>query len=257
MTDPLAKILVADDEPDLRALLQRYLSDQGYSVRTVDGAGPLDALLQRERFDVLVLDVMMPGEDGLSICRRLRAQGETIPILMLTARGDPVDRIIGLEMGADDYLPKPFNPRELLARIQAMVRRQRVLGAHTGPRQAGGRIVFGAFTLWLDERLLERNGSNDGNDGQGARDVPLTTGEFALLQALAQQPHRPLGRDRLIALAYGPDHAATDRSIDVQVMRLRKLIEADPAQPRHIRTVWGVGYVFVPDGAAPGGGRQP
>lgn len=247
MTDTLAKILVADDEPELRALLQRYLSDQGYTVRTVDGAGPLDALLQRERFDVLVLDVMMPGEDGLAICRRLRAQGETIPILMLTARGDPVDRIVGLEMGADDYLPKPFNPRELLARIQAMVRRQRLLGAHAGPRQAGGCITFGAFTLWLDERRLQRQGE----------DLPLTTGEFALLQALARQPHRPLGRDRLIALAYGPDHTATDRSIDVQVMRLRKLIEADPAQPRHIRTVWGVGYVFVPDGAAPAGGGTP
>ena len=134
---------------------------------------------------------------------------------MLTARGDPVDRIVGLEMGADDYLPKPFNPRELLARIQAMVRRQRLLGAHTGPRQTGGRIDFGAFTLWLDERRLERHG---GADGDRAQDVPLTTGEFALLQALAQQPHRPLGRDRLIALAYGPDHTATDRSIDVQVM---------------------------------------
>ena len=169
------------------------------------------------------------------------------------ARGDPVDRIVGLEMGADDYLPKPFNPRELLARIQAMVRRQRLLGAHTGPRQVGGHIAFGAFTLWLDERRLERHG---GADGDGSQDVPLTTGEFALLQALAQQPHRPLGRDRLIALAYGPDHTATDRSIDVQVMRLRKLIEADPAQPHHIRTVWGVGYVFVPDGAAPGGGGK-
>lgn len=248
MNDARAKILVADDEPDLRALLQRYLGDQGYTVRTVDGAGPLNVLLARERFDVLVLDVMMPGEDGLAICRRLRAQGETIPILMLTARGDPVDRIVGLEMGADDYLPKPFNPRELLARIQAMVRRQRLLGAHAGPRQAGGQIAFDAFTLWLDERRLTRDGA----------DVPLTTGEFALLQALARQPHRPLGRDRLIALAYGPDHEATDRSIDVQVMRLRKLIEADPAQPRHIRTVWGVGYVFVPDGAAPqGAGTTP
>lgn len=246
MTDALARILVADDEPDLRALLQRYLSDQGYAVRTVDGAGPLDALLARERFDVLVLDVMMPGEDGLSICRRLRAQGETIPILMLTARGDPVDRIIGLEMGADDYLPKPFNPRELLARVQAMVRRQRMLGAHTGPLQAGpgASVRFGAFELFLQERRLTRDG----------QEVVLTSGEFALLRVLAQQPRRPLGRDRLIALAYGPDHEATDRSIDVQVMRLRKLIEADPAQPRHIRTVWSVGYVFIPDGAAPAGG---
>ena len=159
MTDPLAKILVADDEPDLRALLQRYLSDQGYTVRTVDGAGPLDVLLQRERFDVLVLDVMMPGEDGLAICRRLRAQGETIPILMLTARGDPVDRIVGLEMGADDYLPKPFNPRELLARIQAMVRRQRMLGAHTGPQGVygvQGRLAFGDFVLLPAERRLEK-----------------------------------------------------------------------------------------------------
>ncbi|OYD49619.1 two-component system response regulator OmpR [Acidovorax kalamii] len=247
MTAPLAKILVADDEPELRALLQRYLSDQGYTVRTVEGAGPLDALLQRERFDVLVLDVMMPGEDGLAICRRLRAQGETIPILMLTARGDPVDRIVGLEMGADDYLPKPFNPRELLARIQAMVRRQRLLGAHTGPQGVLSRLAFGDFVLWPSERRLERRGE----------DMPLTTGEFALLLALAQNPHRPLGRDRLLALAYGPDHAATDRSIDVQIMRLRKIIEADPAQPRHIRTVWGVGYVFVPDGAAPAGGAQP
>src|SRR5262249_48689493 len=123
MTEPLARILIADDEADIRALLQRYLSDQGYAVRTVESAALLDKLLARERFDVLVLDVMMPGEDGLAACRRLRAQGETIPIVMLTARGDPLDRIIGLEMGADDYLPKPFNPRELLARIQAILRR--------------------------------------------------------------------------------------------------------------------------------------
>ena len=261
MTAPLAKILVADDEPDLRALLQRYLGDQGYSVRTVDGAGPLCMLLQRERFDVLVLDVMMPGEDGLSICRRLRAQGETIPILMLTARGDPVDRIVGLEMGADDYLPKPFNPRELLARIQALVRRQRLLGAHTGPQGMGvdGRLAFGGFVLLPAERRLERTGEADGEKGgeSAGEDVPLTTSEFALLLALAQNPRRPLGRDRLMALAYGPDHTATDRSIDVQIMRLRKLIEADPARPRHIRTVWGVGYVFMPDGSAPAGGARP
>jgi two-component system phosphate regulon response regulator OmpR len=237
MPEPLARILIADDEADLRALLERYLGDQGYAVRTVEGAAPLDRLLARERFDVLVLDVMMSGEDGLAVCRRLRAQGETIPIVMLTARGDPVDRIVGLEMGADDYLPKPFNPRELLARIQALVRRQRILGAHGGPMAEDGELRFGAHVLHLGRRTLHR----------GDAEVPLTTGEFGLLAALAQNAGRPLGRERLIELARGRDHEATDRSIDVQVMRLRKLIEADPAQPRHIRTVWGVGYVFVPE----------
>jgi len=241
MSDTPVRVLVADDEADLRALLQRYLSDQGFVVRTVDSAQPIDKLLARERFDVLVLDIMMPGEDGLSVCRRLRVQGETIPILMLTARGDPVDRIVGLEMGADDYLPKPFNPRELLARIQALVRRQRILGAHGGPLADGGEIRFGDFVLKLTERRLEKGGEQ----------ITLTTGEFSLLQALAQHPNRPLGRDRLIELTRGRDHEATDRSIDVQVMRLRKLIETDPAQPRHIQTVWGLGYVFVPDGRAP------
>jgi two-component system, OmpR family, phosphate regulon response regulator OmpR len=242
MSEPLARILIADDEADMRALLQRYLGDQGYAVRTVEDASMLERLLARERFDVLVLDVMMPGEDGLAACRRLRAAGETIPIIMLTARGDPVDRIVGLEMGADDYLPKPFNPRELVARIQALVRRQRVLGAHRGqPAQGEGEIAFGAFVLRLDQRRLLK----------GDDDVPLGSAEFALLCALALHPHRPLGRDRLIELAHGPDHQATDRSIDVQVMRLRKAIEDDPANPRHIRTVWGVGYVFVPQAGAP------
>ena len=238
MSEPLARILVADDEADLRALLQRYLSDQGYAVRTVDGAGPLDKLLARERFDVLVLDVMMPGEDGLSVCRRLRAQGETIPIVMLTARGDPLDRIIGLEMGADDYLPKPFNPRELLATdpgagaAPACARRARRPGAR-------GR----------DDPLRRAPAAH--------RRTPARTRWAATCRSPAassrccrrwrSNPNRPLGRDRLIELAHGRDHEATDRSIDVQVMRLRKLIEADPAKPRHIQTVWGVGYVFVPE----------
>ena len=243
MTEPLGRILIADDEADLRALLQRYLGDQGYVVRAVDGAAPMEKLLARERFDVLVLDVMMPCEDGLSVCRRLRAQGETIPILMLTARGDPVDRIVGLEMGADDYLPKPFNPRELLARIAALVRRQRILGAHTGPIPTQGEVRFGDFTLHLGERRLARHG----------QDVPLSSGEFTLLQAFASHPNRPLGRDRLIELTRGRDHEATDRSIDVQVMRLRRLIEEDSGEPRYIQTVWGVGYVFVPE--QPGGPR--
>ncbi len=242
MPEPLARILIADDEAELRALLERYLTDQGYAVRAVNGGEPLDKLLTRERFDVLVLDVMMPGEDGLSICRRLRAQGETIPIVMLTARGDPLDRIIGLEMGADDYLPKPFNPRELLARIQALVRRQRMLGAHAGPLQDEGSIVFGAFTLHLSARRLTRE-----VDGKATL-ITLTSGEFNLLKVLAQHPNRPLGRDRLIELVHGRDHEATDRSIDVQVMRLRRLIEDDPGDPVHLQTVWGLGYVFVPEG---------
>jgi two-component system phosphate regulon response regulator OmpR len=234
MSEP-ARILIADDEAELRGLLQRYLTEQGLTVRAVPDAAGAEKLLARERFDVLVLDVMMAGEDGLSLCRRLRAQGETVPILMLTARGDPVDRIIGLEMGADDYLAKPFNPRELLARLQAMVRRQRMLGVHGGP-QGDVPIVFGRYTLFPAQRRLQKEG----------QDVPLSTAEFSLLHALATNPNRPLGRDRLIELTRGRDHEATDRSIDVQVMRLRRLIEDDPSAPKHIQTVWGVGYVFVP-----------
>jgi two-component system phosphate regulon response regulator OmpR len=243
MVEPQARILVADDEADLRGLLQRYLADQRFDVCVVEDAPSLDKLLARERFDVLVLDVMMPGEDGLAVCRRLRSQGENIPIIMLTARGDPVDRIVGLEMGADDYLSKPFNPRELLARIQSQLRRQRMLGARGADALADAPVRFGAFTLHPAARRLERSG----------QDVPLTTGEYTLLQALAMNPNRPMARDRLIELARGREreHEVTDRSIDVQVMRLRRLIEADPAQPRHIRTVWGVGYVFLPEGSAP------
>nr|WP_297350343.1 two-component system response regulator OmpR [uncultured Caldimonas sp.] len=234
MTDT-PRILIADDEAELRALLQRYFTEQGMAVRVVQNAAAAERLLARERFDVLVLDVMMPGEDGLALCRRLRAAGETVPILMLTARGDPIDRVVGLEMGADDYLPKPFNPRELLARVQAMVRRQRMLGAHGGPL-GDAPFAFGRYTLHAARRVLEKDG----------QPLALTSGEFALLQAFVSHANRPLGRDRLIELARGRDHEATDRSIDVQVMRLRRLIEDAPASPRHIRTVWGVGYVFVP-----------
>lgn len=231
-----SRILIADDEAELRGLLQRYLSEHGLQVRAVPDAAAAAQLLARERFDVLVLDLMMPGEDGLSLCRRLRAQGETIPILMLTARGDLVDRVLGLEMGADDYLAKPFAPRELLARLQAMVRRQQQLGAHVGP--AGDEAVrFGPFTFYPAQRRLERDGEP----------VEISTVEFKLLRALASQPHRPLGRDRLLALAHGDQHGVSDRSLDVQVMRLRRLVEADPGTPRHIQTVWGLGYVFIPE----------
>lgn len=234
------RVLALDDDPELRALLQRYLTAQGLEVRTVGDAAQLERLLARERFDVLVLDLMLPGEDGLSLCRRLRAQGELIPIIMLTARGDPVDRILGLEMGADDYLPKPFTPRELVARIQAITRRQAMLGATPAAVQDGLSLRFGPFELLPSQRRLRRDGA----------DIALSSGELALLTALAQNPNRPLGRDRLRALAFGRDYAASDRAVDVQILRLRRLIEENPAQPRYIQTVWGVGYVFVPAGQA-------
>lgn len=234
-SDPIS-VLILDDEAELRGLLQRYLSDQGLTVRAIGEPGQLDKLLMREGFDILILDIMLPGEDGLSICRRLRAAGETIPIIMLTARGDPVDRIIGLEMGADDYLAKPFTARELLARIQALLRRQKMtLG---GGLPKGEEVLrFGPFSLDVPARQLWREGEA----------VDLTSGEFALLRTLVTLAGRPLGRERLLELAHGRDHVALDRSIDVQIMRLRKLIEDDPAQPRYIRTVWGVGYVLVRD----------
>lgn len=231
------KILVVDDDIRLRALLERYLAEQGFAVQAVADGKQMDRLLDREVFDLLVLDLMLPGEDGLSICRRLRGQDNPMPILMLTARGDEVDRIIGLELGADDYLPKPFNPRELVARIKAILRRHS-RPAPGAPAIEEENIEFGPFSLDLATRELRREGQV----------LPLTSGEFAVLKVLVSHPRQPLSRDKLMTLARGRDHGAFDRSIDVQLSRLRKLIETDPAQPRYLQTVWGVGYVFVPDG---------
>ncbi|MCG9965653.1 two-component system response regulator OmpR [Shewanella cutis] len=239
MGQETSKILVVDDDMRLRALLERYLMEQGYQVRSAANAEQMDRLLERENFHLIVLDLMLPGEDGLSICRRLRQQGSTIPIVMLTAKGDEVDRIIGLELGADDYLPKPFNPRELLARIKAVMRRQTqdVPGA---PAQQEAEISFGEFSLDLATREMYH----------GDEAIALTSGEFAVLKVLVTHPREPLSRDKLMNLARGRDYSALERSIDVQVSRLRRLIEKDPANPRYIQTVWGLGYVFVPDGAA-------
>jgi two-component system, OmpR family, phosphate regulon response regulator OmpR len=233
------KILLLDDEPELCAMLQRYLSEQGLDVRAAANAAHLDKLLVREHFDLLILDLMMPDEDGLSICRRLRVQGETIPIIMLTARGDPVDKIVGLEMGADDYLAKLFNPRELLARVQAQLRRQEMVQQRARITQ-DEVLHFGDCEINLAARKVTKRGEA----------LTLSSREFDLLRAFVNQPGRPLGRERLMQLAFGDDYSATDRSIDVQVVRLRRLIEDDPTQPRYIQTVWGVGYVFVPDGNA-------
>ena len=231
------RIWVVDDDAELRQMLQRYLSEQGYEVRCLANGQQLTARLESQRPDLLVLDLMLPGDDGLLVLRRLRDGGDDLPVLMLTARGDAVDRIIGLEQGADDYLAKPFLPRELTARIEAVLRR-RQQGPPGTPRPDANPIGFGAWQLDPGTRRLERDGEP----------VTITSGEFSLLLALAQHPHRPLSRERLIELARGPTSETDARSMDVQVSRLRRLVEADPSQPRHIQTVWGYGYVFVPDG---------
>ena len=231
------KILVVDDDARLRSLLERYLNEQGFQVRVASDAEQMDRLLTRENYHLLVLDLMLPGEDGLSICKRLRQANNTIPVIMLTAKGDEVDRIIGLELGADDYLAKPFNPRELLARIRAVLRRRGV-EAPGAPSQDDQEITFGTYRLNLGTREMFN----------GDTPMPLTSGEFAVLKALVSHPREPLSRDKLMNLARGRDYSALERSIDVQVSRLRRMLETDPAKPRYIQTVWGLGFVFVPDG---------
>ena len=233
------KILVVDDDLRLRDLLKRYLTEQGFVVDTVADSVSMERQLQRVRYDLVVLDLMLPGEDGLAICNRLRAAGNDVSIIMLTAKGDDVDRIVGLEMGADDYLAKPFNPRELVARIHAVLRRQRTPEMPGAPSAEERIVEFGPYALNLATRTLTRDGQN----------VPLTTGEFSLLKVLASHPSEPMSRDKLMDLARGREHESYDRSIDVQVSRLRKLLGEDPQSPRYIQTVWGFGYVFIPDGA--------
>ena len=240
MTESANKILVVDDDHRLRDLLERYLQEQGFEVKVVPDGKAMDKALAREYFKLIVLDLMLPGEDGLTICRRLRGQANDIPILMLTAKGDEVDRIVGLEIGADDYLPKPFNPRELVARINAVLRRHNSTPAGA-PEQEHIQITIGNYVLDLGTRLL-----SSGDDK-----VNLTTGQYALLKALVTQPHKPLSRDALMAQLNERDYESFDRSIDVQISRLRKIVEDDPKVPRYIQTVWGHGYVFVPDGEAP------
>lgn len=235
-----AKILVVDDDARLRDLLRRYLAEQGFRVDVVGDGEAMNKAFVRERYDVLVLDLMLPGEDGLAICRRLRAARNDVGIVMLTAKGDEIDRILGLEMGADDYLPKPFNPRELLARIQAVLRRRTPPAAPDAPMDADAPVCFGRFRLDLATRSLMRDGER----------IALTTGEFALLKVLATHPRAPLSRQKLLELARGREHEPFDRTIDIQISRLRRIVEDDAAKPRYIQTVWGIGYVFVPDAPA-------
>lgn len=232
------KILVVDDDARIRDLLRRYLTQEGFEVLQAEDGKALTRVLLREPVDLIVLDLMMPGEDGLSVCRRLRAANDRTPIIMLTAKGEDIDRIVGLEVGADDYLCKPFNPRELLARMHAVLRRRPSVEAPGSPSSEDEIVTFGPFTFDLGARKLRK----------GDEELTLTTGEFAMLKALVRHPRQPLSREKLAHLARGREFEPFDRSLDVQVSRLRKLIEEDAAVPRYIQTVWGIGYVFVPDG---------
>jgi two-component system phosphate regulon response regulator OmpR len=233
-----AKILVVDDDVRLRDLLRRYLTEQGFNVVSAENAQAMTKLWVRERYDMLILDLMLPGEDGLAICRRLRGSGDQTPIIMLTAKGEEVDRIIGLEMGADDYLPKPFSPRELVARVNAVLRRKAPVEIPGAPSDGPQTFEFGQFVLDLANRTLKKNGEN----------VNLTTGEFSVLKVFARHARQPLSREKLMELARGREYEVFDRSLDVQISRLRKLVEPDPTNPLYIQTVWGLGYVFIPDG---------
>ena len=225
-------ILIVDDDREIRDLLSRFLVKHGMRVSGArDGVEMMKALDERG-IDLVVLDLMLPGEDGFTLCRRLRAEAAT-PVIMLTAMGEETDRIVGLEMGADDYLPKPFNPRELLARIKAVLRRTQA----AAPAPAGERPV--RFAGWSLEPGARRLTAPDG------RDVALSTGEYELLYAFVTHPRRVLSRDQLLDLARGRAAAPFDRSIDIQVMRLRRKIETDPQEPQLIKTVRGGGYIFA------------
>ena len=227
-------ILVVDDHNDIRNLLSRYLVKNGLRVSTADDAAAARRILGQAGIDLVVLDIMMPGEDGLSLCRYLRESTE-LPVILLTAMAEDTDRVVGLEIGADDYVTKPFNPRELLARIKAVLRRTNSLPPVREPASEG-RV---SFDRWILDRtrkeLIDEAGTS----------VPLSSGEYRLLMVFVERPNIPLNRDQLLDLTRGREAAPFDRSIDNQVSRLRKKIERDPARPELIQTVWGAGYSFV------------
>ena len=227
-------VLVVDDDREIRDLLARFLAKHGMRVTTArDGAEMMKALGERG-IDIVVLDLMLPGEDGLVLCRKLRSESQ-LPVIMLTAMGEDTDRIIGLEMGADDYIPKPFSPRELVARITAVLRRTQALPPRQQPPVAE-RIRFGDWTLDTGQReLIDKEGMA----------TALSSGEFRLLSALIDRPKIALNRNQLLDLTKGRDADLFDRSIDNHVSRLRKKIEPDPKNPRYIKTVWGGGYMFA------------
>ena len=232
--DSTPHILVVDDHRDIRDLVAKYLTKNGYRVSVADGGTAMKKVLATSKIDLVVLDLMMPGEDGLTLCRNLRANSD-MPVIMLTAMAEETDRVVGLEIGADDYLTKPFNPRELLARIKAVLRRTNSLPQQRGA-PAGDRLAFDRWVLDGSKRELI------GEDGVA---VPLSTAEYLLLSAFLQHPSIVLSRDQLLDLTRGKTASVFDRSIDNQVSRLRRKIEADPKKPVLIKTVWGGGYSFA------------
>jgi two-component system OmpR family response regulator len=230
-----AHILVVDDHQEIRDLVSRVLKKDGFRVTTAADGRQMRQRLRDHVIDLIVLDLMLPVEDGLALCRDLRAKSSTVPIIILTAKGDEIDRVLGLEMGADDYVAKPFSGRELLARIKAVLRRSQSLPP-TG-RNAGPALYrFDKWTLDTARRELETDDIV----------VPLSTGEYNLLMAFIQHPQRVLSRDQLLDLAKGRSAAPLDRSIDLQVSRLRRKIEPDAKNPELIKTIWGDGYIFTP-----------
>jgi len=237
--EPRPHVLIVEDARDIREPLARYLQKHSYRASTAPDAASARKLMKSAAIDLVVLDIMMPGEDGLSLCRYIRETSH-IPVILLTARGEEVDRIIGLEMGADDYIAKPFSPRELIARIAAVIRRTNALP----PRQqapVAAKIHFGDWTLDTGRRELV---------GADSVALPLSTGEFRLLLALLERPKIALSRNQLLDLTKGRDAELFDRSIDNHVSRLRKKIEPDPKNPRYIKTVWGGGYIFAVEPAS-------
>jgi len=234
---PKATILIVDDEPDLREVLEEYFVAQGYTALSAESASAARALAAGHPVDVALLDIAMPGEDGLSLARHLRERYGKLAIIMLTAAGTVVDRIVGLEMGADDYVTKPFDPRELLARVKSVLRRTSVaFGAEIGAE----RVRIGRCTL---DRVAHQLTDEAG------REVPMSPLEFTLLKALSDHPNRVLSRERILNLSGQGDWDPLDRSVDLRILRLRKKIEPDPEHPQYIRTVRSEGYKFVPGGS--------
>jgi len=237
-----AHIVVVDDDDDVRSTVAEYLLRNGFAVTECDGGEALRCVMSARPIDLAVLDINMPGIDGLTLAREIRASGDA-GIIMLTAKRDDVDRIVGLEIGADDYVTKPFNPRELLARIRSVLRRARAGNGGESPATMGREVQMGVCRLNLDSRKLYRP---DGSE------QPLTAMEFDLLATFAAHPGRVLSRDQLLDLAHSKEIEPFDRSIDIRITRIRRKIEADPAKPQTIKTVRGAGYVYTPGGTSAG-----